>query len=293
MKIRFKIAIILLFISLLLSSAYSSKATVEDKPSPIRGLDADLTAPIIIFNITQMSTDNIVKILVYDAESNLTEVTAIGNPFNLNSSTSTFNVTWSYINYTTFPPPVSKGGDTLPAPTEPEANTFDADVSTDLFVVGDHNNITVEAENEELLASASTITFCNSYECWGRGGGQNSILSETTLNVREGVPIILFDLTNYYCCGCINTEIIANGAEIDGSSKYFVDGDKIFVVQVVTVGGDVYKSALVLDPEIILESFTGCEDCSCANADTSTIPSIFALLSVATAIILLKRKRKR
>ncbi|MHA1202517.1 MAG: hypothetical protein ACTSQ4_08350 [Candidatus Heimdallarchaeaceae archaeon] len=284
MKIRFKIAIILLFISLFLSSTYSLKATVEDKPSPIRGLNADSTPPIIIFNITQMSTDNIIKILVYDAESNLTEVTPLG-------STSSFNVTWSYLNYTLFPPPLSKGGETIPAPTEPEANTFDADVSTDLFVVGEHNNITVDAENEELLASTSSITFCNSYECWGRGGGQTSALSETTLNVREGVPLIHFDLTGYYCCGCIDIEIIPNDAEIVDVMRGLIADDTILVVEVTTTGGDFYKSALVLDPEVTLESIIGCEDCTCPT-DISAIPGLIALLSVATVIILLKRKRK-
>lgn len=292
MKIRFKIAIIILFISLLLSSTYSLTATVEDKPSPIRGLDADSTPPIIIFNITQMSTDNIIKILVYDAESNLSEVTPLGYPFDLNSSASTFNVTWSYLNYTSFPPPLSKGSETIPAPTEPEADTFDADVSTDLFVVGEHNDITVDAENEELLASTSSITFCNSYECWGRGGGQTSVLSETTLNVREGVPLIHFDLTGYYCCGCIDIEIIRNDAEVVDVTRGLIADDTILVVEVTTAGGDFYKSALVLDPEVTLESIVGCEDCTCPT-DMSAIPSLFALLSVATAIILLKRKRKK
>lgn len=292
MKIRFKIAIIILFISLLLSSTYSLTATVEDKPSPIRGLDADSTPPIIIFNITQMSTDNIIKILVYDAESNLSEVTPLGYPFDLNSSASTFNVTWSYLNYTSFPPPLSKGSETIPAPTEPEADTFDADVSTDLFVVGEHNDITVDAENEELLASTSSITFCNSYECWGRGGGQTSALSETTLDVREGVPLIRFDLTGYYCCGCIDIEIIRNDAEVVDVTRGLIADDTILVVEVTTAGGDFYKSALVLDPEVTLESIVGCEDCTCPT-DMSAIPSLFALLSVATAIILLKRKRKK
>lgn len=295
MKIRFKIAIILLFISLLLSSTYSLEATVEDKPSPIRGLYADTTSPIIIYNITQMSTDNIVKILVYDAESNLTEVTAIGNPFNLSSSAGTFNVTWSYINYTTFPPPVSKGGETLPAPTEPEANTFDANVSTDLFVVGGHNNIEVDAENEEGLSATASVTFCDTYECWGRGGGDINNSPQSSIDRIVGVPIIHFDLTDYFCCGCVSFEVLQNGASVLDFTydvQTIDENNLLYTVELNMQSGAVHKSAIILDPAIyVVDTGSNCDDCTCPTA-LSSLPIIIGLFTISI-ILTIKRKKKR
>ena len=289
MKIRFKITIMILLSSILLFSTYSLEASVNDEPGDTRELNSDSTPPIIIFNTTLMSSENIIQILVYDAESNLSEVTILGDPFNLTAAENTFNVTWSYVNYILNPPPLSKGGETINPPAD--ANTLNANISTDLFVEGDHNSLEVDAENEELLASTSTITFCNTYECWGRGGGHSNVLPETTLNGEVGVPIIHFDATGYYCCGNIIPEIIPNGAVIVNSIIDVAIDGSLLTVELETSDGNWHKSAVALDPDVHLNCLEDCDDCTCPT-DVSVAPIFLGLLAITTVIILLKRKRK-
>ena len=109
---------------LMLSFSYLSKAKIDDKPGTIR-LNTDTSAPIIIFDSSLMNTtDYVFSIHIYDAESNLTRLNSTGSNMKfLNSSDpTTFNVTWEYVNYTLFPPLLSKNRGDIPTP-EDEANT--------------------------------------------------------------------------------------------------------------------------------------------------------------------------
>lgn len=312
MKLYFKHGILIIVI-LLLSTCYFSEAKTENESKEIKYSDTDISPPVIIFNVSLMTSQNIVQILVYDAESNLTQISfeLVDSPNYLNSSENTFNVTWSYVDYSVVTPPLSK--ETVPAPTLPppndEPNTAVANISTDVFVVGIHNEIGVDAENEEGLISSSILSFCDSYECWGRGGGGN-VHEEQIMDLEFllGVPVIYFDLSGYFCTGCLDAWVDPYGAtllltntlpsihvSLTPDLKYYQ-----LHVEALTIDGYWHNSSVILDPDIT-GSLTGCcdfQDCdieTCPYCDSSPISfiSVFAGIIILTIVVSIKRKRKK
>ena len=246
-----------------------------------------------------MSSTGILRIKVYDNETNLSEVSVYWNTTLLNSSVVWFNVTWSYMVYTDSNITLSvKNEDSESSfdETAPDtsSNTYEGEIDVDeVFVEGDHNDITVEAENLDGTTSFTTTSFCNTADCWGRGGG--SLTTNTpsnTLEAQANIPIMGFDMTGYYCCGYIEPIIEPNGNPIVNFTVSYNETENMLSMTVLTENGYFYKSAIILDDTVDLNLF-GCRDCSCPITPTSGYLFITVLSSVLILTIILNlRKRK-
>lgn len=221
MKKAYKI-IFLFSVCLALITYTNTLHSFPDCQNDVPNLDVAVsTPPVIIFDLSDMSSTGILRIKVYDNETNLSEVSVYWNTTKLNSSDPWFTITWSYVNYTDSNTPLSVKNedsessfdDTAP---DDSSNTYDAVIDVDeVFLPGDHNSIGVEAENFDGTTSFTTTSFCNTVDCWGRGGGSYTV--DTPTNVVEAqtsIPIMVFDMTGYYCCGYIEPVIEPNGNPI-------------------------------------------------------------------------------
>ena len=283
-------------------TATNTLYSFPDNQIDIPNLDAvPSTPPVIIFDLSDMSSTGILRIRVYDNETNLSEVSVYWNTTLLNSSDPWFNVTWSYMLYTDSNITLSVKNedsessfdDTAPGTS---SNTYDAEIAIDdVFLPGDHNSISVEAENLGGNAAASTTSFCYTEDCWGRGGGSLTVdTPANTFEAQTGIPIMVFDMTGYYCCGYIEPIIEPNGNPIVNFTVSYSETENMLSMTVLTENGYFYKSAIILDDTIDLNLF-GCRDCTCP-IETSGYLFITVLSSIfilATILILRKRKSKK
>ncbi len=297
-KILFLVTVCLILITST-NTLYSSPDSQDDIPN----LDAaDSTPPVIIFDLSDMSSTGILRIKVYDNETNLSEVSVYWNTTELNSSDIWFNVTWYYILYTdsnitlSVVTEDSESSFDDVAPDE-DRNSYDAVIAVDeVFLPGDHNSISVEAENLDGTKSTTTMSFCNTVDCWGRGGG--SLTTDTpanTLEAQANIPIMGFDMTGYYCCGYIEPIIEPNGSPIVNFTVSYNETENILSMTVMTENGYFYKSAIILDDAVNLNLF-GCRDCTCPVTAASAYLFITVLSSVfilTTILNLKKRKSKK
>jgi hypothetical protein len=297
-KILFLVTVCLILIAST-NALYSSSESQNDVPT----LDAvDSTPPVIIFDLSDMSSTGILRIKVYDNETNLSDVAVYWNNTLLNSSDPWFNVTWYYVLYT-------DSNITLSVVTEdnessfddvaPDANsnTYDAVIDIDaVFLPGDHNSIRVESTNLDGTTTASTTSFCNTAECWGRGGGSISPNTPAnTIEVQENIPIMGFDMTGYYCCGYIAPIIEPNGDPIANFTVSYNETENILSMTVLTENGYFYKSAIILDDTVDLNLF-GCRDCTCPIETPIGEPSFIFLTLIPAVVILaifLKDKKSK
>ncbi|MCK5305077.1 MAG: hypothetical protein KAJ72_07495, partial [Candidatus Heimdallarchaeota archaeon] len=241
MKKAYKILFLFTVYLLLLTSA-NTLHSFPDNQIDIPNLDTvPSTPPVIIFDLSDMSSNGILRIKVYDNETNLNEVSVYWNTTVLKPSDPWFNITWSYVNYTDSNTPLSVKNDNsensfdVVAPDD-SSNTYDALIAVDdIFLPGDHNSISVEAENTGSMGASSTITFCNTIDCWGRGGG--SLTTDTpanTLETQANIPIMSFDMTGYYCCGYIEPIIEPNGSPIVNFTVSYNETENILSMKVLT-----------------------------------------------------------
>ncbi len=297
MKKAYKI-LFLFSVCLALITSANSLYSFSDKQNDVPILDAsDSTPPVIIFDLTDMSSTGILRIKVYDNETNLSEVSVYWNTTLLNSSEVCFNVTWTYMLYTdsnitlsvTTEDSESSFDDAAPGTS---SNTYDAEIDIDeIFLSGDHNNIRVEAANLDDTISSTTTSFCNTVDCWGRGGGSLTVDTPTNTLAQTGIPIMVFDMTGYYCCGYIEPVIEPNGNPIVNFTISYNETENMLSMTVLTENGNFYKSAIILDDTIELNLF-GCRDCSCP-IETSGYLLITVLSSIFILTIILNlRKRK-
>jgi len=298
MKKAYKI-LFLFSVCLVLFMTTNALYSFPDSQNKVPNLDAtDSTPPVIIFDLSDMSSTGILRIKVYDNETDLSEVSVYWNTTLLNSSDIWFNVTWYYLVYT-------DSNITLSVVTEDSESSFD-DVAPDedknsyegvinvdeIFLPGDHNSISVEAENLDGTKSTTTTSFCNTVDCWGRGGG--SLTTGTTANTLEtqaNIPIMGFDMTGYYCCGYIEPIIEPNGSPIVNFAVSYNETENILSMTVLTENGYFYKYAIILDDAVDLNLF-GCSYCTCPTESSGYLFITFLSSIFILTIILNLRKRK-
>ena len=300
MKKAYKI-LFLFSVCLALITYTNTLYSFPDSQNDVLNLDAgDSTPPVIIFDLTDMSSTGILRIKVYDNETNLSEVSVYWNTTVLNSLNPWFNITWSFVNYTDSNTPLSVMTEDCESSFDDAApgtssNTYDAEIDIDeIFLSGDHNNIRVEAANLDDTISSTTTSFCNTIDCWGRGGGSLTVDTPTNTLAQTGIPIMVFDMTGYYCCGYIEPVIEPNGNPIVNFTISYNETENMLSMTVLTENGNFYKSAIILDDSIELNLF-GCRDCICP-IETSGFLFLTVLSSVlilTTILYLKKRKSKK
>jgi len=302
MKKAYEVLIVFTFCLVLITST-NTLYSLPDSNSDIPNLNAgDSTPPVIIFNLANMSTDGLLLIQVYDAETSLSEVNVYRNGATLNSTDTLFNVSWSTVVYDSSNTPLSvqdeNSKNSFDDLTPSGENTYSGDILVDdVFLSGEHNNITVIADNLDGSRSISTTSFCNTVDCWGRGGGSST--TDTPTNTQEAqpnIPIMVFDMTGYYCCGYIEPRIEPNGNSITNFTVSYNETENMLSMTVLTENGYFYKSALMLDYTVDLNLF-GCEDCSCPIYTPPTGEPSFIFLTLIPAIailaIFLKNKKSK
>ncbi len=305
MKKKIKFFILLLICSLLLSLSFITNSTLEEK-TRIPELKAIETPPVILFNLTDMSSSGILRILVYDTDTNLSTVDVYHNNVWLNISLD-FNVTWSYKDYGITPPPLSLK---IYPDADPGSDTFEGEIDiNDVFVEGDHNNITVIAENLGGFGATANSVFCREVECWGGGGGYTPVVTQDTLAAQSNIPDIIFDLSCYFTCNRIHTYIEGNGAVIEAYNMSKMN--ETLKVWAYTDENVEYVAGVLLDPAIDIYNVT-CYDCECPQCEECEecevceeceecpdpietpyqfIPILVGLVSVATILTIRKRKK--
>ncbi len=293
MKKAYK-TLLLFTIYFVLVTSTNTLYSFPDNQIDIPNLDAvDSTPPVIIFDLSDMSSNGILRIKVYDTETNLSEVVVKWNGVELTSPPN-ISIIWYYVVYNSTNTQLSVKNDDSEstfdvAAPDSNSNSYDGAIDVDeVFIPGDHNDIEVEAENLDGTRSYSTTSFCNSIDCWGRGGG--SLTTETpsnTLEVQTGIPIMVFNMTGYYCCGYIEPRIESNGSSITNFTISYNETANMLSMTVLTENGYFYKSALLLDPTVDLNLF-GCDDCSCLIDETETTdtPSYLFITILSSVFIL-------
>jgi hypothetical protein len=303
MKKAYEVLILFTFCSVLITSINTLYA-LPDSNYYVPNINAgDSTPPVIIFNLSNMSTDGLLIIQVYDAETSLAEVNVYRNGDEINSTEPWLNVTWSTIVYDSSNTPLSVKDEGIENSfddlTPAGENTYTGDILVDdVFLTGEHNDITVIADNTDGSRSTSTTSFCNTVDCWGRGGG--SLTTDTPANIQEAqpnIPIMIFNMTGYYCCGYIEPRIEPNGNSITNFTVSYNETENMLSMTVLTENGYFYKSAIMLDYTVDLNLF-GCEDCNCPIETPTGEPS-FIFLTLIPAVVILaiilkfkKSKRK-
>ncbi len=288
-----------LFLSVPTKSSYS----IIENQSNISNLDSTAsTPPVIIFDLSNMATSGILTINVYDAENNLSEVSVFHNGLELFSPNIT--VTWNDTDWSLQTPPLSikthdyenSLDDSAP---DNDQTAYKGEITVDdVFVSGDHNEITVESSNLSGDIAMSTILFCNTVDCWGRGGGtSNDDIFTVTREPPTGVPVMTFNMTGYYCCGYIEPIIEPTDSSIVNFTVFYNETDNMLAMTVLTEEGNFFKTAITLDETVDLNLF-GCRDCSCPIEVPTAEPS-FIFLALSSGVVILatilkinKRKRK-
>ena len=303
MKKAYK-ALFLITVFLVLFTSINTLNSFPDNQNDVPYLNVgDSTPPVIIFDISDMSSNGILTILVYDVETALSEVSIYWNGIEINDSTTGVTVTWSIVNYTATPPPLSLINEIRENSLEDASpgggeNTYTSDIEIDqVFETGGHNDVTAEAGNIDSTTTIVTMSFCNSIDCWGRGGGSTPTDTPTdTLEVQTGTPTIIFNMTGYYCCGYIEPMIEPNGSSIDNFTIFYDQAENILSFSISTEDGYNYKSGIMLDDVVDLNLF-GCRDCSCPIDPTSTSGYLFiTLLSsviVLTAVVNFRKHKSK
>ncbi|MBY9001375.1 MAG: hypothetical protein KGD64_10695 [Candidatus Heimdallarchaeota archaeon] len=304
MKNAYKV-LLLFTISFVLITSTNALYSFPNSQNSVPHLNAVVsTPPVIIFNLTNMSSTGILLIQVYDAETNLYEVNVFWNGVVLNDSETWFTVTWDSIVYDSSNTPLSVQAENSESSFDNLApgsdNTYIAEIFVDdVFLPGDHNNISVVAENLGGAIATSTTSFCNTVDCWGRGGGSST--AETPANTIEqtGIPTMIFDMTGYYCCGYVEPIIEPNGNPIVNFTVFYNETKNMLAMTVLTENGYFYKSAIFLDYSVDLNLF-GCRDCSCpieepepTNTSGYLIMTILSSVLIVTTIVNLRKRKSK
>ena len=289
MKKKVNFFILLLICSLLLPLSFFTNSMSEEETRML-DLKAIETPPAILFNLTDMSSLGILRILVYDTDSNLSTVDVYHNNVWLNVSLD-FNVTWSYKDYGINPPPLSLK---IYPNADPGSDTFEGELDVnDIFDEGVHNNITVEAGNIDGLSSTSSSMFCREVECWG-GGGNSQTETDYSLKTQTNIPEIIFDLTCYYRYGRIHTYIEGNEAIIEAYTIEKIN--ETLKVWAYTDENVEYVAGVLLDAEVDIYNVT-CPECECEptvpcdETYFQFIPILLGLVSIVAILTVRKRKK--
>ena len=298
MKISKKLAFLGLSLMLLLAPYFYTNAYLDSETSMPTLNQSDNSPPVIIYNTSEISSTGNLYIKVYDAENSLSAVVIEHNNYTLTSGTTGFSFSWSFVNYTTTPPPLSPKRGEIEETAPSGMNTYDATIDVDeVFVTTDHNDIKVTANNTDSLESYSTMMFCNQVECWGRGGGAETTNPIQVDDVQVGEPNLTFDMRGFWCCGYISPYIRIRNTDILNFTIILNDTNNMLTMSVFDIYEINYKAAVIVNGTIEL---FGYEECDCEIDPTGTgspanyflIPVVFGFIFIVAILTYRKRKKK-
>lgn len=280
---------LIFFCSILIFSCFSIFADVELE-NPYPELSVIETPPVILFDTTMMVSNNILQIIVYDTDSNLSTVHVYHNDNLLNASVN-FTISWYYVDYSNTSTPLSLSSD---QDADPDTNTFEGDLNTDTFEEGEHNNVTVIAENEVGLIGIATYRGCSTVHCWGGGGGGGNtpVQPDHSFMTQTNIPEIIFDMSCYFTENRINTIIEGNGAIIEAYTIEKVNST--LTAWVYTDENVEYYAGIRVDEDI---ENVDCPECEVPTV-TVTVENSFPFLpllagfSFLIAIFILRKRKK-
>jgi hypothetical protein len=284
MKKTTYILCIMLFSTIFLYSHYTNQAIPIDSIPDLEKNQVDTTAPEIYFNLKNMSTTGEITGVIIDLDSDLSDVnvTLNGDPT---------KITGSYVNFTSAADIFKLRCSFDIRFSSTTGNGYEWNTTTDEFTTGlESNVIEVNATNGDGLGGSSNCWFCEDIHCWGPlplmvDNNQDKLIKQNS-GTDMYAPHIDFYTKYLICCGAVDTSVTIKQSDFilehdTYKRERFESNVTVEAVCTNTTKSYTAKAVLLFRP---VKSYV---------TPFQTSPIILSFLTIATIIVLLRRKKDR